>query len=135
MSCSQGRTESEGLDIQLDRESWGQLKRQAGAWENSEVQLWQLSAKRWWLDQREWTGSLRKRTYDEKRGKGKCCGASADHGQASEGDRAGFEERAKCVRQVGERFTEAVSQEPRAETVLKKKEQSTRNGVVTWDEE
>lgn len=111
-----------GVDIQLDRVSWGQLEMQAGAWErgweNSEVQLWQLSAKRWWLDPWEWTGSLREWTCNEKRSKGKFRGASADNGQASEG----FEKRGqRVVRQVGERFTEAVSQEPRAETVWKRK--------------
>lgn len=77
-------------------------------------------------------GSLKKWMCDEKRSKGKFWGASADHGQASEGDQEWFEKRGqRVVRLVGERLTEAVSQEPRAETVLKKKEQSTHNGVVT----
>lgn len=44
----------------------------------------------------------------------------------------GFKKREKRVaREVGELFTEVASQEPRAETVLRKKKKSTRNGVVT----
>lgn len=41
------------------------------------------------------------------------------------------EERERVARDVGEVFTEAASQEPKAETVLTKKEQSMCNGVVT----
>lgn len=70
--------------------------------------------------------------YDEKRSEGGILVAPAGNRQASREETEGVqEEREKGCKRRGRSFTEAASQEPRAKTVLRKKEQSTRNGVVT----
>lgn len=80
----------------------------------------------------KWMGTLREWMFAEKR----TWGAPNGSRGASQGEKEGFEKREqRAVREVGEGCTEAGPQEPRAETVLRKKAQCTRNGVVMYNEE
>lgn len=77
-------------------------------------------------------GVTQEMDYVEKRSEWGILGAQKGNRLASGRKQKGFKKREKRVaRDMGEVFIEAASQEPKAETVLTKKEQSMCNGVVT----